>query len=161
DHLEALQPLDDGNVIYTFHLYEPYAFTHQGATWIDDGVGSLGQVPYPSSPSAVAPLLAKVADPNGRKLLAAYGDERWEAVAIDRLVERAAAWRDRYGVPVLCTEFGVYRDVSPARDRFAWLRDVRTALEKRQIGWTAWEYAGGFGVVDGPVGHRVTDAPTA
>ena len=72
-----------------------------------------------------------------------------------------AAWRDRYGAPVICNEFGVYRAVSPAEDRAAWLRDVRTALERRQIGWTAWEYAGGFGVVDGPVGWRVIHAQTA
>ena len=26
-------PLPDGNVIYTFHFYEPHEFTHQGASW--------------------------------------------------------------------------------------------------------------------------------
>ena len=161
EHLEALRPLDDPNVIYAFHLYEPYAFTHQGAAWASDPVGGLSRVPYPSSPAAVAPALAKTSNPAARQMLNAYAEERWDAAAIDGLVDRAAAWRDKYGAPVICTEFGAFRTVSPAEDRAAWLRDVRTALERRQIGWTAWEYAGGFGVVDGPAGQRVIHAQTA
>jgi endoglucanase len=161
EQLEALRPLDDPNVIYAFHLYDPYAFTHQGAEWSPGPVSSLGRVPYPSSPTAVAPALTGVADAAARKMLIEYADERWDAAAIERLVERAAAWRDRHGIPIICNEFGVYRSVSPAADRFAWLRDVRTALERNKIGWTAWEYAGGFGVVDGPVGQRIIHAQTA
>ena len=160
-HLEALQPLDDANVIYAFHFYEPYAFTHQGADWTPGPVGGLSRVPYPSSPAAVAPVLTKASDAAAREMLAAYAEERWDAAAIEQLVDRAAAWRDRHGAPIICTEFGAFRPVSPAEDRAAWLRDVRTALERRQIGWTAWEYAGGFGVVDGPAGSRVIHAQTA
>ena len=161
EHLEALRPLDDPNVIYAFHLYEPYPFTHQGAAWASEPVGGLSRVPYPSSPAAVAPALATAASPAARELLTAYAEQRWDAAAIERLIDRAAAWRDRYGVSIVCTEFGAFRAVSPADDRATWLRDVRTALERRQIGWTAWEYAGGFGVVDGPAGQRVIHAQTA
>jgi len=28
-----------------------------------------------------------------------------------------------------------------------WIHDVRTALEADSIGWTMWDYCGGFGVV--------------
>jgi hypothetical protein len=28
------------------------------------------------------------------------------------------------------------------------LQDVRQAFERNQIGWTVWEYVGGFGVGD-------------
>jgi endoglucanase len=31
--LVGLQPLKDDNIIYTFHCYEPYFFTHQGMSW--------------------------------------------------------------------------------------------------------------------------------
>jgi hypothetical protein len=109
----------------------------------------------------VAPILARTSDPSVRNLLQAYAEQRWDAAAIDRLIERAASWRDRYGVPIICTELGVYRPASPPDDRVAWLRDVRASLERRQIGWTAWDYAGGFGVVDGSAGRRVIHAPTA
>lgn len=161
EHLETLRPLDDGNVIYAFHLYDPFAFTHQGATWTAEATVGLSQVPYPASPTAVASALARTSDPAARDLLTAYAEQRWDAAAIERLVQRAAAWRDRHGVPVICTELGVFRPTSPPDDRVAWLRDVRTALERHRISWTAWEYAGGFGIVDGPPDRRVIHAPTA
>ena len=46
-----------------------------------------------------------------------------------------------------CNEFGVYRNAANPEDRARWITDVRTALEKNQIGWTMWDYSGGFGVV--------------
>ena len=32
-------------------------------------------------------------------------------------------------------------------DRERWLTAARTAFEKNHIGWTMWDYQGGFGVV--------------
>jgi len=37
---------------------------------------------------------------------------------------------------------------------------VRTALEKRGIGWCMWDYAGGFAVATGEPGKRVADPET-
>ncbi|HEX8872263.1 MAG TPA: hypothetical protein VF758_05825, partial [Candidatus Acidoferrum sp.] len=48
---------------------------------------------------------------------------------------------------LVCNEFGVYRKTAQPADRARWLNDVRTALERHGIGWTMWDYAGGFGVV--------------
>jgi hypothetical protein len=47
----------------------------------------------------------------------------------------------------MCDEFGVYRNFSSPEDREAWLTAARSAFEKNLIGWTAWDYQGGFGVV--------------
>ena len=38
--LLTLNPLPDGNVIYTFHTYDPMQFTHQGASWADPWMSS-------------------------------------------------------------------------------------------------------------------------
>jgi hypothetical protein len=47
------------------------------------------------------------------------------------------------------------------QDRAAWISDVRTTLEKYGIGWTMWDYSGGFGVVTKQEGHAVVpDAVT-
>lgn len=154
--LEALQPLADRNVVYTFHFYEPHNFTHQGATWGPPLWKALSHWPYPSSPERVAPLLAN-ARPAARDALKWHGDERWDGAKVAAQIERAAQWGRRHGVPVWCSEFGVLRKrVAPA-DRHAWLRDVRTALEARRIPWTHWDYAGDFGVVTGPSGARKVD----
>ncbi len=37
---------------------------------------------------------------------------------------------------------------------------MRTALEKHSIGWTMWDYAGGFAVVNKVNGHATPDAET-
>src|ERR1051326_5039313 len=50
--LEALQPIDDPNIIYTFHFYEPYVFSHQGAPWMmtsEPMYRYLNAVPWPNT----------------------------------------------------------------------------------------------------------------
>ncbi len=53
---------------------------------------------------------------------------------------------------MICNEFGVYRKYADPKDRAAWITDVRTALEKRNIGWAMWDYSGTFGLVTRPNG---------
>jgi endoglucanase len=158
--LAALAPLDDRNVVYGFHFYEPHEFTHQGATWGPPLWPLLRKVPYPSSPERVAPLLA-AARPEARDALRWHGEQRWDRARIESLLDRAAQWGRQHGVPVWCSEFGVLRPRAIPADRAAWLRDVRESLEARGIGWTHWDYAGDFGVVTGPRGRRKVDAATA
>ena len=59
----------------------------------------------------------------------------------------------------MCNEFGVYRRVAPATDRVRWIADVRTALQMHGIGWTMWDYAGGFGLVTKQAGQIIVDEP--
>ena len=42
-------PLPDGNVIYTFHFYEPHEFTHQGAGWGGTWWIYTHDIPYPAT----------------------------------------------------------------------------------------------------------------
>ena len=62
-------------------------------------------------------------------------------------MDAVAAWGKKNDVPLICNEFGVHRPVAPADSRMRWIHDVRTALEDDGIGWTMWDYRGGFGVV--------------
>ena len=55
--------------------------------------------------------------------------------------------QSKRGLVLTCNEFGVFRPYADPNDRAAWLHDVRTILEKYGIGWTMWDYRGGFGVV--------------
>jgi hypothetical protein len=48
-------------------------------------------------------------------------------------------------------------EISEPQDRAAWIRDVRTALERNGIGWTMWDYSGSFGVVTKKDGKAVAD----
>ncbi len=157
DELVFEEPLRDPNVIYNFHFYEPYIFTHQGATWSAYYWHWLRGVRYPSSEESAAKAAALVPDEVDRLQVIRYGLEHWDAGRIDAEMKQAAEWARRRGVPLVCNEFGVYRDYADPGDRDAWLHDVRTALERNGIGWTMWDYSGSFGVVTKKDGKTVVD----
>lgn len=155
DTLVQMTPLDDPNLVYDVHFYEPFVLTHQGAGWLwQGGLRGLHDIPYPSSPEAVAPLLA---EQTGERyvLLAAYGDAYWDRAKLDALIAPAAEWAKTYGVRVICSEFGVFRPLADAPSRARWIRDVREILEGYGIGWAMWDYDEGYGLATHAENGRV------
>jgi aryl-phospho-beta-D-glucosidase BglC (GH1 family) len=157
DDLLFIEPLRDPNIIYTFHFYSPHVFTHQGATWGENYWHFVKGLPYPSNPDNVVAAASLVPDPAKRLQVARYGMDRWNAARMDAEFDQVAAWGKRWGVPLLCGEFGVYRKAARPEDRAVWISDVRKSLEKHGIGWTLWDYSGGFGVVTKKNGRPVPD----
>ena len=153
-----MQPYADRNIIYNFHFYEPFAFTHQGATWAGANLPYYKNISYPSSPESVSKVLDTIQDDPARYNLLRYGEDNWNAARMDKEISVAAAWAAKYQVPLTCNEFGTFRNFAPAADRAVWIGDMRTALEKYGIGWTMWDYGGGFGVVNKQNGHPTADA---
>jgi endoglucanase len=145
--LLSQHPLSDGNVIYNFHFYDPHEFTHQGAGWGVPWWSYTHGIPYPPTESSMQELLKQVPDPANRYDLERYWLDCWDARRIRLLMDEAAAWAKGNNVPLICNEFGAYRQFTDVQSRTNWLRDVRTALEADGIGWTIWDYRGGFGVV--------------
>jgi endoglucanase len=160
DELVFLQPLRDPNVIYNFHFYEPHIFTHQGATWGAYSLHWVKGLRYPSSPESAAKVAAGVPDAIDRLAVIRYGQDHWDAARIEAETAQVAEWARQRGVPLLCDEFGVYRDYADPQDRAAWIRDVRTAFERHGMGWTMWDYSGNFGVATKKDGRSVPDEVT-
>lgn len=115
-------PSDDKNIIVTFHYYNPFYFTHQGAEWV--------------SPSP----------PVGVKWMGT--DE--EKKAIDRELDMVVEWAKRNGnVPLWMGEFGAYYKAD-MDSRVRWTEYLARSAEKRGIAWAYWDFASfGFGVYDG------------
>ncbi len=146
DDLLRLEPIALSNVIYTFHDYEPFPFTHQGATWTTPAVQPERGVPYPSTPGTVEANLGQEPDLEGQWFVEQYGLNRWDAERVNTSIGFAAKWGEQHHVPVYCGEFGVLRDYADPKMRARWTEDMRTAMEKNHIGWAMWDYQANFGV---------------
>lgn len=167
--LEALDPaaLADERVIWSFHSYAPFAFTHQGAVWIDGAERFVSGLPYP--PSALDPAqLPRLAAEAAARMAAEEGAADAQSIAevladyratpdgaAAAAIVRAAAWADRHGIPrsrLILGEFGALRTAHgrdlPPEWQHRYLADVRAAAEARGIAWAVWNHAGDMGVAD-------------
>lgn len=158
--LLAMHPLPDGNVIYNFHFYDPHVFTHQGATWSVPWWSLEHGIPYPPTAESMQPLLQEIPDLAERYDLENYWLDHWDAGRIRALIDEAAAWGKINNVPLLCNEFGAFRQYTDPASRNRWIHDVRTALEADGIGWAMWDFHGGFGVATRQGGKSVPDPAT-
>lgn len=147
DGLHKLKLVEDPNVVYSFHCYDPFAFTHQGATWAGPDVKPLRGVPYPSSPEAVAPLLPELEQyPASKKMLENYGKQSWNKLKLAARFKQGIEWGAQNKVPLYCGEFGVFPPYAKPEHRANWFHDFGQVLAENQIGWAVWGWDEGFGL---------------
>lgn len=157
EDLLQLEPLALTNIIYTFHDYEPFAFTHQGATWTMTAVQPERDIPYPSTPENVQKNLAQEPTLAGQYFVQQYGLDRWDAHRIDVTLSFAEKWSTLHHAPVYVGEFGVHRPYANPALRAQWIRDMRTMMEKHHLGWAMWDYSENFGAVTKKDGKTIPD----
>jgi endoglucanase len=115
-------PEDDRHIIVTFHYYDPFPFTHQGASWAPKDIEALNNVRWTSKPE--------------------------ERKAIDDDFAQVQAWSKTASRPVLLGEFGAYDRFGKLEDRALWTRAVSDTAHKYGFATTYWYWDGGFGVYD-------------
>jgi endoglucanase len=157
ENMIAMEPLTDGNLIYNFHYYQPYQFTHQGATWGEELWHHLPRVHYPSHPGANTAVIDALPQYTQKVQILHYDQDRWDRERIDADMALVAEWAKANHVRVTCNEFGAFRPFAAPEDRDAWIHDVRSSLEAHDIGWAMWDYSGGFDVAPGKPGNRTLD----
>lgn len=119
-HLEQLKlPESDRHLIVTVHFYEPFEFTHQGASWSKQkdqvGVAWTGAAP--------------------------------EVAALNRAFDQAAVWGKAKQRPLFLGEFGAY-DRAPMESRVRWTAAVARAAEARGWSWAYWQFDSDFILYD-------------
>jgi len=114
-------PVEDRNIIVTYHYYDPFHFTHQGASW---------------------------AGKESEKWLGTTwtGTEK-EQKDVSAAFDKVVAWAKRENRPVFMGEFGAYSKAK-MEDRARWTQFVAREAEKRGFSWAYWEFCSGFGVYD-------------
>ncbi len=143
DALVKSEPFADPNILYTFHFYDPFIFTHQGATWAGSGLPDLKGVPFPanSATKITVPTAAK-----GTWIEGAINNYASEATydVIYRNLETAKNWSVAKNVPIFLGEFGSYNLNADADSRCRHAEAIYVALGKLQIPSAWWEWDGGF-----------------
>jgi len=145
NNLAAMPEYEDDNLIYTFHFYDPFIFTHQGATWTGPSMGSLQDIPFPYEAERMPNLPSDLLGTWVQFNHLAYPSQG-NVDFVKELIDIAVQFREERGVPVFCGEFGVYQPNSQEPDRVFWYDAVRSYLEAQEIPWTIWDYHGGFGI---------------
>ncbi len=146
--LDDIHPVADENVLYSFTFYEPHLFSWQGGTWRLGVIPVMKYLPYPSSLVTSAErtrLLAAMPEPlraTAGTEIEQYVHEAWNRDKLAARIDKAVDWRRGCGgrVKLWCAEFGCYQAGARPADRLRYLRDMRTVLEERGIGWAYWSY---------------------
>jgi len=152
--LSTIPRYTDTNLIYTFHFYDPYLFTHQGANWGGPPLLTpLAGVPFPADrrrmPRIPAALMGTWVESS---LNYSYANDATYS-KLSSSLDRAVAFSRERDVPVFCGEFGVLMNNSRPEDRVRWYTFVADALDKRNISRASWDYYGGFGVFNSNNGN--------
>lgn len=145
--LSRTTPLEDDNLIYTFHFYEPFFFTHQGAEWIGDQVATTG-VPFPYNASIFPPLNPKAKNTWGETNYYQYRTDGNEQSVKDKL-QIIKNWGIKYNVPLLCGEYGAYNKYADQASRCRYIKTVRQTLKVMQIPGILWDYNSSFSIFEG------------
>ena len=110
--VKDLDPPKDSLVAYSFHCYEPHAFTHQGAYW-DTRLDKEKRVAFRDSGAT---------------------EEMFEEMFASAVAKAAENGADLY-----CGEYGVI-DVASPEDALAWYKVINRVLELHGISRAAWSY---------------------
>jgi endoglucanase len=175
------QSFADDNIIWSFHSYDPFILTHQGATWTGDFMPHVYGLPFPLDTAdkgelaktldAIRARIKKDAPKAVRKGHLAYLDEEIAKIdtekglarEMDKPFQTVAKWAEKNGVKpsdILLGEFGMIRQeygnpvVVPGEYRAAYVKAMAGRAEKAGFMWSVWSYGGAFGVVDGFDGEK-------
>jgi licheninase len=133
-------PLTDPNVVYAFHFYEPFVFTHQGASWA--GMASTHDIPYPYAAERWSEYssdfgFTQVADTWLWSSLRNYYRTGNKSALRNQIIG-AKRWAVEHDVPVICNEFGAYDRSSEQADRVRYYTDLVDSFNGLEIPWQHW-----------------------
>jgi hypothetical protein len=112
---EYLTPIQDSNLVYSLHMYQPLAITHQGVSADYPMTG----IPYPSSADSPVGV--------------------WDKAKLSDVLEPVRAFSKRTGIPIYVGEFSCSR-LAPSGSRDRYVADLASLFQAENWAWTfhAW-----------------------
>ena len=134
--LRHLKLFDDENVIYTFHTYDPFEFTHQQGVLQVAPLYYNRKMPYPCDIERYRDYHKTVF--NNQNPYPNY--EKMDINHIRNSLKPAIAFVEQNPDKILwCGEFGTIRHAD-IKWRENWMRDVITVLKENNIPYCVWNY---------------------
>lgn len=155
----------DDNIIVSVHCYDPFYFTHQGATWTSGqtpvtGIRFPGPPDVPLVPATNLNLKPYMLDWFRRYNTLPTAENPSSPAAFEGKLKYVRAWSDYYGRPAHLGEFGAFTKADPD-SRLRFYSAFRRACEEQHIGWAIWDWSSGFHYWDKRNGRPVPGMPEA
>jgi aryl-phospho-beta-D-glucosidase BglC (GH1 family) len=137
DALHDLEMPFDENIVYNFHCYDPFMFTHQGAYWVDEMPHDF-RIDYPGDikdyrESAKATGLTRIQD------YMDVPDSGFDASYFEKRFAYGIKVCEERDVAMYCGEYGVIDRADPEQI-LKWYKDINSVFVKYGIGRAAWNY---------------------
>lgn len=151
--LVNLPIINDKNLIYTFHCYEPLIFTHQGAYWIPTMPLDF-RINYPLNKEEVikaknGPLKGVYERFGGDEgLYFGAGLDAYVNNVFEALFKNTIEFAKKNNIRLYCGEYGVI-NLADLYAKVRWYEDIHKVLEKYGIGRALWSYREmDYGIID-------------
>jgi aryl-phospho-beta-D-glucosidase BglC (GH1 family) len=119
---------NDNQLILTIHYYNPFTFTHQGASWVAGSDAWLGTK---------------------------WHDTEYERLSVENEFKTAIQFAKDKNIPVHIGEFGAF-STADMDSRTKWTRFLSRWFEQQGFSWAYWEFNSGFGIYDPATGQYRT-----
>ena len=147
--IDALKDLDmpyDANVVYNFHCYDPFLFTHQAAYWVDEMPEDF-RIAYPGDIRTYRDKVKEL-KLDEKENYTDVSDNGFDSSYFDKRFKRAVKLCEDRGCSLYCGEYGVIENADPEQT-LSWYKDITSVFRKYGIGHAAWSYKQmNFGLTD-------------
>lgn len=134
--LSSIDVVSDPNVVYTFHSYYPFSFTHQRGVLQSNCAYYNRKMPYPGDAERYVDAATAFGNPDSY----IRGESRMNAKVLEKALRPVFDFQSKYSDKIVwCGEFGTIRHAELAW-RENWMNDMIFILKNHDIPYCVWNY---------------------
>lgn len=139
--LKNLVVWENSNIIYNFHMYEPFIFTHQRAEWEKHMSDYKTPVAYPFDKKDHEAFISEHFSDSFGNFDHINKDFLYQAM------QPAIDFIKQHNRPLYCGEYGVIKHAD-LQSTLRWLEDITSIFNEYGIGHAVWSYRGFSDITD-------------